>query len=212
MTAGIIGILVVRSASSSTPSFGYSPSPEAHRVAPGSPSSSAPWVRDVPRGDPGRATTDAGAVSKDDGVLPEGVTPFDDEYPGIANLDGDLLMELREATMDAADAGVDVDITSGWRSPAYQDELLRAAVSQYGSLEEAERWVAAPDTSPHVSGDAVDIGPAEAAAWLSDHGAGYGLCQIYRNEPWHYELRPRAIERGCPRMYPDPTRDPRMQR
>ena len=47
-------------------------------------------------------------------------------------------------------------------------------------------------------------------AWLSEHGAAYGLCQIYRNEPWHFELRPRAIESGCPPMYPDPTHDPRM--
>jgi hypothetical protein len=63
-----------------------------------------------------------------------------------------------------------------------------------------------------VSGDAVDIGHSDATTWLSEHGAGYGLCQIYRNEPWHYELRPAAIDRGCPPMYADPTRDPRMQR
>ncbi len=50
-----------------------------------------------------------------------------------------------------------------------------------------------------------------ATAWLSKHGAKYGLCQIYRNEPWHYELRPEAIDRGCPPMYADPTHDPRMQ-
>ena len=72
--------------------------------------------------------------------------------------------------------------------------------------------MATPDTSAHVSGDAVDIGPSDAAAWLSEHGAGYGLCQIYDNEPWHYELRPDAIDHGCPPMYADPTHDPRMQR
>ncbi len=38
-------------------------------------------------------------------------------------------------------------------------------------------------------GDAVDIGGVEATVWLSEHGAVYGLCQIYRNEPWHFELR-----------------------
>jgi hypothetical protein len=46
---------------------------------------------------------------------------------------------------------------------------------------------------------------------LSAHGAKYGLCQIYSNESWHYELRPQAIDRGCPPMYADPTHDPRMQ-
>jgi hypothetical protein len=71
--------------------------------------------------------------------------------------------------------------------------------------------VATPTTSAHVSGDAVDIGPFAATAWLSRHGAKYGLCQIYRNEPWHYELRPAAINAGCPPMYADPTHDPRMQ-
>ena len=54
-------------------------------------------------------------------------------------------------------------------------------------------------------------GPFDATAWLSEHGAEYGLCQIYSNEPWHYELRPEAIDHGCPPMYADPTHDPRMQ-
>ena len=68
-----------------------------------------------------------------------------------------------------------------------------------------------PDTSPHVSGHAIDIGQSDATAWLSKHGAEYGLCQIYNNEPWHYELRPEAVDDGCPPMYADPTHDPRMQ-
>ena len=49
-------------------------------------------------------------------------------------------------------------------------------------------------------------------AWLSERGAEYGLCQIYGNEPWHYELRPEAGAQGCPPTYADPTQDPRMQR
>ena len=71
--------------------------------------------------------------------------------------------------------------------------------------------MATAETSAHVSGDAVDIAPSGAAAWLSEHGAGYGLCRIYGNEPWHYELRPEAGDHGCPPMYADPTQDPRMQ-
>jgi hypothetical protein len=73
------------------------------------------------------------------------------------------------------------------------------------------QWVATADTSAHVSGDAVDLGGSDATAWLSQYGAGYGLCQIYANEPWHFELRSHAMEQGCPPMYPDPTQDPRMQ-
>jgi D-alanyl-D-alanine carboxypeptidase len=155
---------------------------------------------------------DDGAVTEDDGVLPDGVTVFDDRYPGVANLDPALRRALREAATDAADDGVAFAVNSGWRSGEYQDQLLREAVSEYGSESEAARWVATADTSPHVSGDAVDIGPFRAAAWLSAHGAAYGLCRIYDNEPWHFERRPRAIERGCPPPYADPTQDPRMQR
>ncbi|MCU1355972.1 MAG: D-alanyl-D-alanine carboxypeptidase family [Acidimicrobiales bacterium] len=129
----------------------------------------------------------------------------------MVNLDPALLGAVRQAATDAAGGGVEFYVNSGWRSPAYQEQLLREAVSKYGSEEEASRWVATPETSEHVSGDAVDIGHHDAAAWLSEHGAEYGLCQIYRNEPWHYELRPEAIDHGCPAMYADPTHDPRMQ-
>jgi LAS superfamily LD-carboxypeptidase LdcB len=139
------------------------------------------------------------------------VTVFDEEYPGVANLDPDLLQALREAAADAAPDGVEFRVNSGWRSPAYQNRLRREAVARYGSEEEAARWVATVDTSPHVAGHAIDLG-FDARAWLSAHGARYGLCQIYANEPWHYELRPEAVENGCPPMYPDPAHDPRMRR
>jgi zinc D-Ala-D-Ala carboxypeptidase len=152
-----------------------------------------------------------GLLGEADGGVPDGTTVFDDEVPGVANLDSDLRAALRQAATDAAAAGVEFSVDSGWRSPEYQEHLRQEAVSKYGSEAEAARWVATAETSPHVSGDAVDIGPSAAAAWLSEHGAGYGLCQIYGNEPWHYELRPEALEQGCPPMYADPTQDPRMQ-
>ncbi|MEV0113107.1 M15 family metallopeptidase [Streptomyces sp. NPDC050844] len=136
---------------------------------------------------------------------------LDDSSPAVTNLDPGLLKALRQAATAAADDGVEFHVNSGWRSPEHQNQLLREAVSKYGSQEEAARWVATAETSPHVSGDAVDIGRSDATAWLSEHGAEYGLCQIYKNEPWHYELRTDAIDRGCPRMYADPTQDPRMQ-
>jgi D-alanyl-D-alanine carboxypeptidase len=128
------------------------------------------------------------------------------------SLDPALLGALREASSDAADEGVELRVTSGWRSPEDQAQLFRDAVAEYGSEAEAARWVATPETSAHVSGDAIDVGPSDAAAWLSEHGAAYGLCQVYGNEPWHYELRPKAVDHGCPPVYADPTDDPRMQR
>jgi LAS superfamily LD-carboxypeptidase LdcB len=151
------------------------------------------------------------SYSEPDGAVPEAVTVFDDEIPAVANLDPDLLGALRQAATDAEDDGVKLFVNGGWRSPRYQEQLRRRAVAKYGSEQEAARWVTTADQSAHVLGQAVDIGPADARAWLSEHGARYGLCQIYRNEPWHFELRPEAIEHGCPPMYDDPSHDPRMQ-
>ncbi|CAM4137442.1 M15 family metallopeptidase [Kibdelosporangium persicum] len=150
------------------------------------------------------------ALGKAHGAVPGTVTVFDDEIPAVANLEPTLLGALRRAATDAADDGVEFIVNGGWRSPEYQAQLLHEAVTRYGSEEEAARWVATPGTSPHVSGNAIDIG-FDARAWLSVHGARYGLCQIYRNEPWHFELRPEAIEHGCPPMYADPSHDPRMK-
>jgi D-alanyl-D-alanine carboxypeptidase len=173
---------------------------------PASSSSTPEPPTDVPRPEHPGPRGEAG------GAVPDGTTVSDDDIPGVARLDSDLLGALRRAAADAAGDGVEFVVDSGWRSPAYQERLLREAVSKYGSEAEAAKWVATPNTSAHVSGDAVDIGPTAAAAWLSERGAAYGLCRIYANEPWHYELRPDAIARGCPPTYADPTQDPRMGR
>ncbi|MBN9744613.1 peptidase M15 [Amycolatopsis sp. A1MSW2902] len=152
-----------------------------------------------------------GALSEADGAVPPGTTVFA-EIPAVANLDPVFLDALRRAAKDAANDGVEFRVNSGWRSPAYQNQLRHKAIAKYGSEQEAARWVATADRSAHVLGNAIDLGPAEATSWLSKHGAAYGLCQIYRNEPWHYELRPEAIDQGCPPMYADPSQDPRLQR
>ena len=145
------------------------------------------------------------------GAVGRGLTVFDNKRPAVANLDPELLRAIRQVAKAAARDGVKISVNSGWRSPEYQDRLHLQAVWKYRSEAKAARWVATADTSSHVSGDAVDIGPNRAIAWLSRHGAQYRLCQIYRNEPWHYELRPSAIVEGCPPMYADPGHDPRMQ-
>ena len=190
------------------------------QVLPASSSAGRSSAERVPSGEPrpprgdrdDRRREHDGVLGVDDGVVPDGATAFDDQLPGVARLDAGLRGALRRAALDAADDGVALLVDSGWRSPEYQEQLLREAIAKHGSEEEAARWVATPDTSAHVSGDAVDIGPSAAAAWLSEHGAEYGLCQVYANEPWHYELRAEALDRGCPPMYPDPAHDPRLHR
>ena len=139
------------------------------------------------------------------------MTVFDDEYPAVTKLDAALLEALRSAAKQAAGHGVEIYVNSGWRSKEYQTQLFTQAVAKYGSEAHAARWVARPGTSVHEAGGAVDVGPEDAAAWLSLHGAKYGLCQTYTNEPWHYELRPGAIGHECPSMYADPSHDPRMR-
>ena len=190
----LIGVLALQSLSPST----ASPRPSASTAAP---------PIDAPR----RAHHD-GVLGEGDGAVPDGATVFDDGIPGVAKLDPDLLAALRRAARDAAYDGVEFVVESGWRSAEYQEHLLRRAIAKYGSEREAARWVATPESSAHVSGDAVDLGPSAATAWLSARGAAYGLCQTYANEPWHYELRVEAVDDGCPPMYADPTQDPRMQR
>src|SRR5215217_1657247 len=73
----------------------------------------------------------------DHGAVPDSTTVFDDEIPAVANLDPDLLKALRQAAMDAAKDGVKLYVNSGWRSPDCQDQLLREAISKYGSAKEA---------------------------------------------------------------------------
>ncbi|ANP74558.1 M15 family metallopeptidase [Cryobacterium arcticum] len=139
-----------------------------------------------------------------DGLIEEGeaVSPFADDLPAIANLDPDLRAAMQNAARDAIADDIDFVVTSGWRSAAYQQSLLDAAVIEYGSLEAAGQFVLSPEQSRHVTGEAVDIGRTDADSWLSQHGADYGLCQIYANEMWHFEL---ATEPGgdCPEQLPN---------
>jgi zinc D-Ala-D-Ala carboxypeptidase len=229
VSAALIGVLIYQSQASSSSSDvspidivrgdrrgGHTDSRGGEPASdPGRPDRTEPPASHNSRGHahrPHPARRADGAPGEADGAVPDGITVFDDDIPAVANLDPDLLGALRQAATDAAADGVELFVTGGWRSREYQEHLRREAVSKYGSEKEAARWVATADASAHVSGDAVDIGPFDAAAWLSERGAAYGLCQIYRNEPWHFELRPEATDRGCPPMYADPTHDPRMRR
>ena len=121
--------------------------------------------------------------------------------PPVA-LDPKLERALRSATRDAAREGITIRVTSGVRTRAYQQQLLDEAIKTYGSEAIARQYVNTPERSTHVQGLAVDVGPTDAAYWMAQHGADYGLCQIYANEIWHYE---RVVEPGgtCPPQRPD---------
>ena len=117
-------------------------------------------------------------------------------------LDAQLRARFDEAVADAAQDGITLILNSGWRSPKEQQRLVDDAVKRHGSAAEARRWVLPPETSAHVAGLAIDVGPARGALWLSERSERYGLCRTYANEAWHFEP---VIEPGgtCPAMLED---------
>ncbi|MGV0836390.1 M15 family metallopeptidase [Mycolicibacterium thermoresistibile] len=143
-------------------------------------------------------------VGTADGGIPPGVTlsPYAIAHPAVAGLDARLRRAVQDAAAVAAAEGIELRLTSGWRSAALQQRMLDDAVINYGGVDAARRWVALPQVSRHVTGGAVDIGPPAAAQWLAQHGARFGLCRVYANEMWHFELT--ADEFGtCPPLLPD---------
>jgi D-alanyl-D-alanine carboxypeptidase len=138
------------------------------------------------------------------GWLPDGRTfsPFDIVSQPVTRLDPLLLRAIQDATRTAAAQGVNITLTSGWRSRGFQQRLFTDAVRQYGSVDVAQQFVASPDGSKHVLGEAVDVTGTGASDWLIRNGAQFGLCQIYANENWHFEI---AVDDNgrCPPLRPN---------
>ncbi|MDT5018837.1 MAG: zinc D-Ala-D-Ala carboxypeptidase [Mycobacterium sp.] len=144
------------------------------------------------------------ATDSTGGWIPDGQTlsPFDVANPALAQLDPALLNAIQDAARAASTQGVDLRITSGWRSKGFQQRLFDDAVGKYGNADIARQFVASPDVSKHVVGQAVDVAPVDADNWLIRNGAQFGLCQIYANELWHFEL---AVDQqgNCPPLRPN---------
>lgn len=98
----------------------------------------------------------------------------------------------------AKKAGINLGITSGYRSDAYQQKLWDAAVKKYGSEAAARKWVAKPGGSAHRTGRALDIGVGGKAVksgtaadkWLKANATKYGFYP-YSAEAWHWEYNPK---------------------
>lgn len=101
--------------------------------------------------------------------------------------------------------GVELSLTSGFRSLARQQILFDREVVIRGSESEAAKWVLPPKSSNHPRGLAIDVnypnGRAEAL-WLERNGSRFGLCRVYANEWWHFEG---VISPGqaCPELAPN---------
>lgn len=160
----------------------------------------------VPSDPGGSLAIGTAAIDTFGGWLPDGVTlsPFDVANPIVGLLEPALLTAVQEATRKAAAENIDIRINSGWRSRGFQQRLFDDGVRSYGSIDAAREFVASPDTSKHVEGKAVDIAPVEADKWLIANGRQFGLCQIYANEIWHFELA--TDDQGrCPPLKPNAT-------
>ena len=132
----------------------------------------------------------------------QALSPWDVGNPAVGYLDPALLGAVQQAATAAAADGVTMTITSGWRSPQFQQQLLDDAVATYGSFAAARQFVQTPEHSHHVTGRAVDIGGPPADDWLIVNGSRFGLCRTYANELWHFEL---ATQPGgpCPPLLAD---------
>lgn len=172
-----------------TPTLPAAPTPPPSAPAP-TPSTIAPAPVTKPTPPPSKPALTSPSVNPQD--------PKD-----LSHLAPKLRGALVKAIAAAQADGITLQINSGWRSAAYQEQLWQEAIRQYGSPEKAHMWVLPPDESDHVKGTAVDIGPWAGAAWMQKHGARFGLCPKYANEHWHFEYRtkPGGV---CPAQLPHP--------
>ncbi len=82
---------------------------------------------------------------------------------GSAAFIGSFYFRNHAAEAAVAAQGVGLRITSGWRSKGFQQRLFDDAVGKYGNVDIARQFVASPDVSKHVVGQAVDVAPVDAA-------------------------------------------------
>ena len=148
----------------------------------------------APRGMRARAVARAGPLAS--AALPAGATTGWASGGGYAGpllyRDGKPMCPAVAAAFDLMNAaaradGVDLVVTSGFRSDAEQAVLFRRHPDP--------RWVAPPGRSRHRDATELDLnmlGGDGAHAWLRDHAGGFGFVQRYSWEPWHWGYVP-----GC---------------
>lgn len=137
----------------------------------------------------------------------ESYHPEVEEFEGVY-LDQRIIDAMDRFVSDTRAQGLDVVMTSGYRSYETQSELFQNKVDEYGDEETAATIVARPGTSEHQTGLAADIcddyyeymneslEQTETYQWMSSHCQEYGfIVRFPKNkeditgiiyEPWHY--------------------------
>lgn len=125
--------------------------------------------------------------------------PVPSDYaPGLQDEAYNAFLELSK---DAAVAGFDIQLLSGYRSYETQERLYNNYVAVYGQAE-ADTFSARPGTSEHQTGLAMDVGwiddtygDTPSGIWLAQNCYKYGFIirypkgkesiTGYKYEPWH---------------------------
>jgi len=113
--------------------------------------------------------------------------------------------ETKKALLKMAEAakndGIDFIVDSGFRSRAYQRQVIRQRLQKGEKFEKMITFVAPPGYSEHHTGRAVDFVPSEARfaftktyKWLKNNAAGFGFYESYPEditsktpwESWHW--------------------------
>jgi hypothetical protein len=90
----------------------------------------------------------------------------------------DVAQAFGRMAASAARAGIDLIVSSAFRSNAEQAALFAAHPDP--------RWVAPPGKSLHRCATELDLGPDSAYGWLAANAARFGFQQRYSWEPWHF--------------------------
>ncbi|MDE7105279.1 MAG: M15 family metallopeptidase [Ruminococcus sp.] len=113
----------------------------------------------------------------------------------------DTYSAFQELVAGAANDGINIYLSSGFRSYEYQDEIYNNYVYYYGQ-ETADTFSARPGYSEHQTGMAIDVNIIDdsftgtpEAIWIEQHCTEYGFILRYpqgkqditgyKYEPWH---------------------------
>jgi LAS superfamily LD-carboxypeptidase LdcB len=146
-------------------------------------------------------TCPIGLISLGDSALLQ----ITDSQSATTELHPVLLQRFEAAYIAAKSEGVNLYITSGFRSLSRQEVLFERAVRKYGDETEAAKWVLPAPYSHHPQGLAIDVnypGDRPGAKWLELNGSRFGLCRVYANEWWHFE-GVIAPGEACPALAPN---------
>ena len=130
----------------------------------------------------------------------------------------DAYQRMLQVARGAGIAAPLLNIVSAYRSPESQMVLYKRALTKYREKlqstlkreptddeveKEARRWVAAPGSSSHQTGRALDLNlgfstssenaekarNSDSYKWLKEHAQEFGFYP-YAPEPWHWEYNP----------------------